>query len=170
ASKGAVIYRVEPENVPFDVTPFSGDVFSRYGVPNGRYFFNVVATDSLAREARANVRILVGPRIDPKHQFKQSQSKNFTNPQKSDLLKVRSRRTRRDLGNDIVLTLKESHPLGLLKKQIPLDPDEKIPLAPLTTDYLRIHGNGSLELIKALNYELEAFHQAAVQISGQFKG
>lgn len=44
-----VVYRIEPENVPFDVTPFSGDVFSRYGVPNGRYFFDVIATDSRAQ-------------------------------------------------------------------------------------------------------------------------
>ncbi|VDO70017.1 unnamed protein product [Onchocerca flexuosa] len=48
-SKGAVVYRIEPENAPFDVTPFSGDIFSRYSIPNGKYAFDVVATDSSAQ-------------------------------------------------------------------------------------------------------------------------
>ncbi|KHN83499.1 hypothetical protein Tcan_14609 [Toxocara canis] len=51
ATKGAVVYRVEPEAVPFDVSPFSGDIFSRSGVPNGRYDFDVVATDRLGQIA-----------------------------------------------------------------------------------------------------------------------
>uniref|UniRef100_A0A1I8EI80 Uncharacterized protein n=1 Tax=Wuchereria bancrofti TaxID=6293 RepID=A0A1I8EI80_WUCBA len=101
-SKGAVVYRIEPENVPFDVTPFSGDIFSRYGISNGRYFFNIVATDSF-------------------------------------------------------------------EQKINLRPDEKVIFAPATTDYLKIHGNGLIELIKPLNYEFEMLHQAAVQISGMFK-
>lgn len=49
ASNGAVVYRIEPANVPFDVTPFSGDIFSRYGISNGRYLFSVIATDSIAQ-------------------------------------------------------------------------------------------------------------------------
>ncbi|EFO27657.1 hypothetical protein LOAG_00836 [Loa loa] len=158
-SKGAVVYRIEPENVPFDVTPFSGDVFSRYDIPNGKYFFNIVAANSFAQEARANVRILVGPRIDPKQQFKRPKIK-----------KSRYRRSRRDFGNEIVLTLKENHPTGLLEEKISLNPNEKVIFAPATTDYLRIHGNGLIELIKPLNYEFEMSHQAAVQISGLFKG
>lgn len=51
-SKGAVVYRIEPENTPFDITPFSGDIFSRYGIPNGRYFFDVVATDPFAQVSK----------------------------------------------------------------------------------------------------------------------
>uniref|UniRef100_A0A915Q850 Cadherin domain-containing protein n=1 Tax=Setaria digitata TaxID=48799 RepID=A0A915Q850_9BILA len=167
-TKGAVMYRIEPENVSFDVTPFSGDLFSRHGVPNGKYFFNVVATDSFGQKAHANVRILVGPRIDPKRQFKRLKTKSKSNYQV--LPNENSRRSRRDFGNDIVLTLKENHPIGLLEKAINLRPNENVVFAPATTDYLRIHSNGSIELIKPLNYELEMSHQAAVQISGPFKG
>ncbi|VDK82940.1 unnamed protein product [Litomosoides sigmodontis] len=101
--KGAVVYRIEPEDAPFDVTPFSGDIFSRYPIPNGKYLFDVVATDSFAQK-------------------------------------------------------------------INLRPDEKVIFAPVITDYLKIHGNGLIELIKPLNYELEMLHEAAVQISGLFKG
>ncbi|EJW76160.1 hypothetical protein WUBG_12931, partial [Wuchereria bancrofti] len=54
--------------------------------------------------------------------------------------------------------------------KINLRPDEKVIFAPATTDYLKIHGNGLIELIKPLNYEFEMLHQAAVQISGMFKG
>ncbi|VBB27232.1 unnamed protein product [Acanthocheilonema viteae] len=158
-SKGAVVYRIEPEDAPFDVTPFSGDIFSRYSIPNGRYLFDVVATNSFAQESRANVRILVGPPIDPKRQFKKLKTKNS-----------RHRRSRRDFNDEIVLTLKENHPIGLLEEKINLRPDEKVIFAPATTDYLKIHGNGLIELIKPLNYEFEMSHQAAVQISGLFKG
>ncbi|MCP9264161.1 Cadherin domain protein [Dirofilaria immitis] len=157
-SKGAVVYRIEPENAPFDVTPFSGDIFSRYGIPDGKYVFDVVATDSFAQEARANVQILVGSRIDPKRQFKTVKTRYFHH-----------RRSRRDFGNVIVLTLKENHPIGLLDKKINLGPDENVVFAPATTDYLKIHSNGLIELIKPLNYEFETSHQAAVQISGLFK-
>ncbi|VDO17588.1 unnamed protein product, partial [Brugia timori] len=159
SSKGTVVYRIEPENVPFDVTPFSGNVFSRYGISNGEYFFNIIATDSFAQEARANVRILIGSRIDSKRQFKKLKSKG-----------TRHRRSRKDFGDEIVLTLKENHPVGLLEEKINLRPDEKVIFAPATTDYLKIHGNGLIELIKPLNYEFEMSHQAAVQISGMFKG
>lgn len=55
-------------------------------------------------------------------------------------------------------------------QKIKLNPDEKVLVAPATTDYLKIHGNGLMELIKPLNYEFEMSHQAAVQISGLFKG
>ncbi|CAG9529634.1 unnamed protein product [Cercopithifilaria johnstoni] len=158
-SKGAVVYRIEPEDVPFDVTPFSGDIFSRYSIPNGKYSFDIIATDSLAQEARANVRIMVGPRIDPKRQFKELKTKNSHH-----------RRSRRDFGDEIVITLKENHSIGLLEEKINLRPDEKVVFAPTTTDYLKIHGNGLIELIKPLNYEFEITHQAAVQISGLFKG
>lgn len=68
------------------------------------------------KEARANVRILVGPRTDPKRQFKRPHSKNSTDTGKPGLLSGPSKRSRRDLGNDIVLTLKENHPLGLIGK------------------------------------------------------
>lgn len=46
---GVVVYRVEPETSPFDVTPLSGDVFSRYNILNGRYHFDIVATDSFGQ-------------------------------------------------------------------------------------------------------------------------
>lgn len=50
--KGAVVYRIEPEDAPFDVTPFSGDIFSRCPISNGKYLFDVVATDSFAQVSR----------------------------------------------------------------------------------------------------------------------
>lgn len=57
------------------------------------------------KEARANVRILIGPRIDPKGQFKRFKIKNSHH-----------RRSRRDFDNEIVISLKENHPIGLLEE------------------------------------------------------
>lgn len=59
------------------------------------------------KEARANVRILVGPQIDPKRQFKRVKAKN-----------LHHRRSRREFSNEIVLTLKENHSLGLLEEVV----------------------------------------------------
>ncbi|VDN07216.1 unnamed protein product, partial [Thelazia callipaeda] len=167
-SIGAIVYRIDPEIVPFDITPFSGDIFSRHGIPNGHYHFDVVATDSSGQEARANVRISVGTGMGRKYRFKDKVKDSERNQEStSDRHFLRNKR---NLGHDILLTLKENHSLGLLKTKINLDSNENIMLAPITTDYLRIHNNGSIELIKQLNYELEMSHQAAVQISGPLKG
>ena len=48
-TRGAVVYRLEPESVPFDVAPFSGDVFSQQHISQGRFIFEVVAKDAIGQ-------------------------------------------------------------------------------------------------------------------------
>lgn len=44
-SNGIANYYVEPETVPFDITPMFGDIFAQRNLPNGHYLFNIVAID-----------------------------------------------------------------------------------------------------------------------------
>lgn len=41
-----MVYRIEPETVPFDIAPFSGDLFAQQNIKQGRYEFEVIAEDS----------------------------------------------------------------------------------------------------------------------------
>jgi hypothetical protein len=51
-----VVYRLEPESVPFDISPFAGDIFAQESLKNGRYEFEVVAEDS---DQQARVILLI---------------------------------------------------------------------------------------------------------------
>ncbi|VDM50777.1 unnamed protein product [Toxocara canis] len=164
ATKGAVVYRVEPEAVPFDVSPFSGDIFSRSGVPNGRYDFDVVATDRLGQEARTSVKVIVEGTNN------RQILKKTIHQQVGVFTGKRHMRRRRDLGNDVVLALPEDHRLGMLNERIPLGGGERVTLAPIVKEYVTVHPNGSLELTKQLNFELQNEIHFSVQIDGPPKG
>uniref|UniRef100_A0A915AWG2 Cadherin domain-containing protein n=1 Tax=Parascaris univalens TaxID=6257 RepID=A0A915AWG2_PARUN len=160
AAEGAVVYRVEPETIPFDVSPFSGDVFSRRGLANGQYAFDVVATDHLGQEARTSVKVVVEGVNDRLKTTKKTHqlSEAFQNK--------RQARNRRDLGNDIVISIPEDHRLGLLSEHIRLARNERVTLAPIIKEYVTIYSNGSIELTKALNFEVNNDIRFSVQVDG----
>lgn len=136
-SNGAVMYHLDPDNVPFDISPWSGDIFSTQWIQPGRYTFNAVAVDSVGQTAFVSVKIIVEAEIDPL-------AKKPRSPM---------RRVRRDLGSDMVITLREDTPLGLLQQRIDLLFSERIRNAPVVKHFVTVHANGSIELTKPLNYE-----------------
>ncbi|VDN56531.1 unnamed protein product [Dracunculus medinensis] len=163
---GVVVYRVEPETSPFDVTPLSGDVFSRYNILNGRYHFDIVATDSFGQEARTSAKVIVEGDVDQRY------LKKFTSEFFSDHCDEKIEnldRIRRDMPNDIIFSLREDQPLGWLNKRIILLPHEKIANAPVEKEYVTIYSNGSLMLIKQLNYEIERKIKFAVHIENPLR-
>uniref|UniRef100_A0A914X8T4 Cadherin domain-containing protein n=1 Tax=Plectus sambesii TaxID=2011161 RepID=A0A914X8T4_9BILA len=136
-TNGAVMYRLEPEDIPFDVTPWSGDIFSTQLIQPGRYAFKAVAIDSIGQTTFVSVKIIVEGEIDPLAKKPRSAT----------------RRVRRDLGSDMVITLREDTPLGFLQDHIDLLFSERIRGAPVVKNFVTVHSNGSIELTKPLNYE-----------------
>ena len=153
SSRGTPIYRIEPESSDFDITPITGDIFPSGTLKNGRHEFHVVAKDALGQEGKAKIVITLGSQMGSNYGFK---------------AKRRGRNVKRDRATDIVIALKEDHPLGLLSTQVALFSDEIIDLAPIDSDYLKIHENGSVELTRELNFETENEIKVNVPISGPF--
>uniref|UniRef100_A0A915E4Z3 Cadherin domain-containing protein n=1 Tax=Ditylenchus dipsaci TaxID=166011 RepID=A0A915E4Z3_9BILA len=181
-AKGVPMYHVEPESSPFDVAPLFGDVFSKTHLPSGHYIFDVVAIDSMAQEGRTTIDLTISsqtnsPRSGQQQRAKQrnlaplDKDRNFIGQRSARW----ARKSRRDRGEDLLLLLREDHPLGFLKQRIPLHSDERIskpsssPSASPDPDFLAVHKNGSIELLKALNYERESHFQLTVQVDGMFK-
>ncbi|KAL3113055.1 hypothetical protein niasHT_013520 [Heterodera trifolii] len=163
-SRGMPIFRVEPESSPFDVAPLFGDIFARERLDSGRYVFRVVAVDSASQEGQCEIEIDV--------------ERNFSLAQPSQRQQFQSRkdsplaapiRNRRDRADDFVIALPENQPMGMLKQRIPLSADEKVSKINSESGPLRIHENGSMELIEALNFEQSAEWIQAVQIDGALK-
>lgn len=97
-------------------------------------------------------------------------------------------RLRRDRGNDLVISLAEDQPIGMLKQvkilgqiigpiilaifkfqRISLNSDERVSKLSSESTTLKVHQNGQLELIGPLNYEAQNELQLTVQIDGTHK-
>ena len=132
------------------MAPIAGDIFATDTLKNGVYEFYVVAIDALGQQSKAKVKLIIGS--SPGYQ--KASRKTST--------------AKRDRASDIFIALKEDHPLGRLCREISLFADEKIDGAPLSTEYIRILSNGSIELIKMLNFEKNSELHVNVPITGQF--
>ncbi|KAE9548545.1 hypothetical protein FO519_008238, partial [Halicephalobus sp. NKZ332] len=173
SSRGTPIYRIEPESSNFDITPITGDIFSSGVLRSGRHEFHVVAKDALGQEGKTKVVVSVGNQLSStfghkaKRRGRHISSRNQLNSS-FGLETKKGKNSKRDRATDIVVALKEDHPLGILSTQVSLFSDEKIDLAPIESDFLKIHENGSVELIRELNFESENEIGVSVSISGPF--
>ncbi|PIO72629.1 cadherin domain protein [Teladorsagia circumcincta] len=59
AKKSIVTYHLTDDNSPFDVAPFSGDIFTKSPVPSGKYELVVIAKNSNGQESTATVTVVV---------------------------------------------------------------------------------------------------------------
>jgi hypothetical protein len=81
--------------------------------------------------------------------------------------------------------LREDHPIGLLAQvhlllllllnervlqRIPLLDSELVRAAPLIDKYVTVYGNGSMELTRSLNYEMDRDLQLTLLIDGLSRG
>lgn len=148
--------------MPFDIMPLTGDLFAQQTLKSGHYQFNVVAMDSTGRSSQAIVRIVLGDQ--PFRHTTKSPSRNRQ-------LRSLSRRTKSHfkMDKELVFSIFEDHVLGLLDEvrsiklkmliflfqNIKLIEDEFIAQPFKPTKSLSIHKNGSIELVKPLNFEME---------------
>ena len=148
-SRGAPIYRVEPESAPFDVAPLLGDLFPKNRLGPGRYSFRVVAIDSTGqvteaseenhwncflKESECPVEVIVEGNSAPAPSSSSGMAfldKDLAFGPK--LMRTVGRR-RRDRGNDLVLTLPENAPLGMLS-QVPKNL-EMLEIVSLSADFI----------------------------------
>ena len=169
ASRGTPFYRIDPESSKFDIAPIAGDIFATTTLNHGIYEFFVVAVDTLGQVSTTLSTLSTSHR--EKHYFQESKAKIKVIVGDSTALFKSSRKTRtakRDRASDVFIALKEDHPLGFLNQQVALFADERIDGAPLTSEYLMIFNNGSIELIQPLNYEkLNEIH-VNIPITGDF--
>uniref|UniRef100_A0A7E4VRE3 Secreted protein n=2 Tax=Panagrellus redivivus TaxID=6233 RepID=A0A7E4VRE3_PANRE len=147
-ARGAPVYRLEPESSQFDISPFTGDIFATRPLNSGRYELIVIAIDSLGQESAAKVKINLGS------------SQKFRRNRALAIAK-------RDRASDVALVLRENHPKGILKQSVLLFADERVDPAPVKSEFLTIHANGSIELTKPLNYESVNEARVIVPISGE---
>uniref|UniRef100_A0A0N5ALU8 Cadherin domain-containing protein n=1 Tax=Syphacia muris TaxID=451379 RepID=A0A0N5ALU8_9BILA len=159
STSGVVTYQIEPEVSEFDISPFSGDIFSQKHILPGNYAFNVTAKSSNGQKSKVPVKVFV---------VKNTSIAMSPNPWlRSNSIQSRAsklQRYRRGMATDINLMIPEDHPLGLLKKRIPLNHNERVVKSTDINGYLTVHQNGSIELIRELNYELEKTVSCTVQI------
>uniref|UniRef100_A0A0K0E875 Cadherin n=2 Tax=Strongyloides stercoralis TaxID=6248 RepID=A0A0K0E875_STRER len=174
-------FYIEPDYVPFDISPWAGDVYGTKILSPDIYLFNIVGRDALGQESRIPIKIeiespsnsnnipfnVIGQTILPK-KLKNNEYVS-RNKDKHTSKFISQSKSRRELGNDIYFQLKESQQLGFLNRTITLYPSEGITLGPLTGKYLTIHLNGSIELTKPLNFEEDEEIIMAVQIGSPFK-
>ncbi|KAI1722266.1 cadherin domain-containing protein [Ditylenchus destructor] len=185
-SKGVSTYRIEPESSPFEVAPIFGDVFPTKPLPNGRYVFEVVAMDSLGQEGRTTIELTVRQALDQNASQSSSRSNTPSLDRRwKETLRFRDKdnlgeqragrwarsKSRRDRGEDLIIAVREGHPMGFLEQRVPLHANERITkgISASGDSVLAVHKNGSIELLRELNYEKQTLHQTTVQIDGHFK-
>ncbi|KAI6218118.1 CBR-HMR-1 protein [Aphelenchoides besseyi] len=158
---GVVVYSVEPENVPFDITPLAGDLFPTQTLRSGHFSFTVRAMNSIGKTSRATINLIIG---------EQTTTRRPTRPPMSSIRNSRSLRSaylpmQRRGTDDFAVLLREDKPLGVLDIRLPLLEGEFIPQPAEFENTVRVLENGSFELIRSLNFESSSQLQFDVQIA-----
>lgn len=156
-------YHLEPSNVPFDVDPFTGEVFTTDLLDVERYSFDVVAVDSagivssnssVVDRYRTSVKVIVDLTGNVKFLKKNSSSSNGADCDDGNSKCDTTSRYKRALRPEISMNLYENHPTNvLLPEKISLSQNERIKDSPIEKEFLTINENGTMILTRSLNYE-----------------
>ncbi|EPB72825.1 cadherin domain protein [Ancylostoma ceylanicum] len=148
-TKGTVEYSLHHgKPSPFDIVPFSGEIFTTSDVPPGKYDMEVVARNSIGQESTASVTVLV--------------------ENKKDQLSSKSGRLRRELSDPVVIVVKENAK-EVFKKRIPLANGEQIVAAPIVREHFSILADGTVTVTKPLNYEKTRELSETIEIDAKKK-
>ncbi|KAK6054080.1 hypothetical protein COOONC_08415, partial [Cooperia oncophora] len=150
APKSIVTYQLADENSHFDVSPFSGDIFSKSSVPPGKHELVVIAKNSIGQESTATVTVVV------KDEKAVREVNGSTN------------RLRRQLSEPVVVKLKENS-VADFPKRIPLYAGEVIAAAPIVREHVTVLPDGTVKVTKPLNFEKTRHLSESVQIDGKRK-
>lgn len=140
--------------IPFDIDPITADIFTTDRLHDGRYEFTVIVSDILSEDSRSEmpVKIIAGPR-------KLSIEKSECNDKFGCRLATR---IRRQSYAPLLLKITESTGVGILPYKLDLGQYEVVKKAPVETKYVTIYENGTMELHRPLNFELDRVVEFAV--------
>lgn len=155
SGSGIIAYQLESVGyIPFDIDPITADIFTTDRLLDGRYEFTVIASDILADDSRSQmpVKIIVGPRY-----------RSIGKVECNDKFGCeKGSRIRRQSYAPLLLKLDESTRVGILPYSLDLGHREVVKKAPVETKYVTIYENGTMELHRPLNYELDKVVEFAV--------
>lgn len=161
-------YRLDPysSTIPFDVDPFTGEVFTTDVLDEEKYIFDVVGVSnnnflaSGVDRYRSEVKVLVdlnGSSLRKNASFSsssQSSSSADCDDVSNNFKCDTTSRYKRALRPEISMSLYENHRLNeILPEKISLSNNERIKDAPIEKEYLTVYANGTMILTRHLNYE-----------------
>ncbi|CDW56178.1 hypothetical protein TTRE_0000445301 [Trichuris trichiura] len=157
----AFTYSLEPvgnnSHPPFDVDPLTGDLFTtrRLSEENAYQFYIVAKPMGIRKRSKALVDI----------QIIQDSQRHRGLKKKKKMTMMASRR-KRELRKELSFRLPENIAVGRLLpgagQFVPLQRDQVVKSAPAVKDHFIVHRNGSIEVAKALNFEVESVHRFTV--------
>lgn len=165
-----ITYAIDPsDSVPFDVDPFTGDVFAIGRLSANRYSFDVVAREG-SLSSRTPVKIIVARNSDFLQRKMDDECESINSMNGTGSFGKRgcddtTIRYKRALRPEISMTLPENY---LTHVQLPvpirLGANERIKDAPVEKDQLTVFENGTIQLNQPLNYEREKTVQLMVMV------
>lgn len=161
-----ITYSIDPsDSVPFDIDPFTGDVFATRHLSANRYSFDVVAREGILT-SRTSVKIIVVRNSDlvakVEDECEMSNGSGIFRKRGCDETTIRYKRASRA---EISMNVRENYSTQvLLPERIRLGSNERIKEAPVEKEQLTVFGNGTIQLNQPLNYEREKVVQLVVMV------